>query len=392
MSDNYYDLLGVEPSASRDELRDAYRTRVDELTAAREKKGVSESQLQDNRAEVARVRAAWNVLSDPFQRQRYDAQVTADDGAPRDGDGANGVEIVDDDAGNEVQLTGWRRLMAPPPPKQSSGSGAGGKQPPPRGAARQPTIPLPPGMQIAQSKARGMALLFDLAVVLVILYAVQFVVPNLIQADYKDKVDQIQSVDKASSAQDDIKDAKKSISDANQAIAKAQDSGTSQDVSDAQDDKKSAQQDLQDARKSFNDAQQDFNDKQASQDLPKTGLPTSTTKLDDISSQLSDDIRTTQYLTALATLVLALIYLVPITVKTGSTLGMRGRKIKVVRTDGSRAGWYPVFFRFLIPVLIALAVPTLGPIIGLGIVLWGYRDPNGQGVHDKLARTLVVDA
>ncbi|MET0627078.1 MAG: RDD family protein [Acidimicrobiia bacterium] len=389
MSDNYYEMLGVEPNASRDVLRDAYRARVDELTAARDKKGVTESQLQDNRAQVAKVRAAWNVLSDPFQRQRYDAQAAADDTTPHDGDG--GVEIVDDDAGNEVQLTGWRKLMAPPPPKQASGGG-NGKQPPPRGAARESTIPLPPGMQIAPSKTRGMALLFDLAVVLVILYAVQFVVPNLIQSDYKDKVDQIESVDKASTAQDDIKDAKKSINQADQAITKAQDAGKSQAESDAQDDKKSAQQDLQDAQKDFNSAEKDFNEKQRAQNLPQNGLPANTKKLDDISSDLRGDIRTTQYLTALVTLVFALLYLVPITVKTGSTLGMRSRKIKVVRTDGSRAGWYPVFARFVVPVVIALAIPTLGPIIGLGIVLWGYRDPNGQGVHDKLARTLVVDA
>jgi curved DNA-binding protein CbpA len=393
VSDNYYDMLGVEPNASRDVLRDAYRARVDELTAARDKKGVTESQLQDNRAQVAKVRAAWNVLSDPFQRQRYDAQATAADGTPNDGDG--GVEIVGDDAGDagtEVQLTGWRKLMAPPPPKQASGSAGGGKQPPPRGAARQPTIPLPPGTQIAQSKTRGMALLFDLAVVLVILYAVQFVVPNLIQSDYKDKVDQIESVDKAATAQDDIKDAKKSINEADAAITKAQDDGKSQAESDAQDDKKNAQQDLQDAQRNFNSAEKDFDEKQSAQNLPQNGLPANTNKLDDISSDLRGDIRTTQYITALVTLIFALVYLVPITVMTGSTLGMRSRKIKVVRTDGSRAGWYPVFVRFLIPIVIALAIPTLGPIVGLGVVLWGYRDPNGQGVHDKLARTLVVDA
>ena len=75
----------------------------------------------------------------------------------------------------------------------------------------------------------------------------------------------------------------------------------------------------------------------------------------------------------------------PITAITGHTLGMRGRKIKVVRVDGSQIGWYPAFARFLIPILIALAIPTIGPIIGIGLVLWGYRDPNGQGIHDKLA-------
>ena len=67
--DSYYELLGVEPSASRDELRSAYRSRVEKLEAAREGKGVTESSLQANREETARVRAAWNVLSDPFQRQ-----------------------------------------------------------------------------------------------------------------------------------------------------------------------------------------------------------------------------------------------------------------------------------------------------------------------------------
>jgi curved DNA-binding protein CbpA len=57
-NDNYYEELGVEPGASRDELREAHRHRVADLEAAREKKGVSESQLQANRDEVARVRAA----------------------------------------------------------------------------------------------------------------------------------------------------------------------------------------------------------------------------------------------------------------------------------------------------------------------------------------------
>ena len=78
MTDNYYEELGVEPGASRDELREAHRQRVSDLEAARDKKGVTESQLQANRDEVARVRAAWNVLSDPFQRQRYDAQLGAE--------------------------------------------------------------------------------------------------------------------------------------------------------------------------------------------------------------------------------------------------------------------------------------------------------------------------
>ena len=52
--DNYYEELGVEPGASRDEIREAHRQRVSDLEAAREKKGVTESQLQANREQVAR--------------------------------------------------------------------------------------------------------------------------------------------------------------------------------------------------------------------------------------------------------------------------------------------------------------------------------------------------
>src|SRR6185503_8319440 len=118
MTDNYYEELGVEPGASRDELREAHRQRVSDLEAAREKKGVSESQLQANRDEVARVRAAWNVLSDPFQRQRYDAQLGAES------EPSGEVELVDDDgatASTGAELTGWRKLLAPPPPKQPTG-------------------------------------------------------------------------------------------------------------------------------------------------------------------------------------------------------------------------------------------------------------------------------
>jgi curved DNA-binding protein CbpA len=397
VSENYYDVLGVDANASRDELRDAYRAKVDDLTAARDKKGVSESQLQANRAQVAEVRSAWNVLSDPFQRSRYDERVSGA-GASDGGD----VELVDDDADAhgepEVQLTGWRKMMAPPPKpsaKSSAGAkgGSGGSKdtPPPRGR-REPTVVLPEGMRIAQPKARGMALLFDLAVVLVILYAVQFLVPPLLQSDYKDIQSQVTAVDSASSAQGNINDANAAIKKADTAIAKAQDSGKSGDLKSAQSDLKSAQSDLKSAQGDFKDAQKTFNEKQQNMNKDASGLPHSTKQLDTLSTKLNDDIKTTGYITALFTLVLSLLYLVPITAITGHTLGMRGRKIKVVRVDGTQIGWYPAFARFVIPILIALAIPTLGPVIGIGLVLWGYRDPNGQGIHDKLARTLVVDA
>jgi uncharacterized RDD family membrane protein YckC len=394
MSDdaNYYDALGADPDASRDELRAAYRDRISELEAARERKGATEAQLQQNRRDVAAVRAAWNVLSDPFQRKRYDEQIGDVQSNGSRGGGGDDVEVVDDsDTGErqEVQLTGWRRLMAPPP-KPAPKAGAGGdNQPPPRRPLREPTIPLPAGMRIAEPRARGMALLFDFAIVLAIYWLVLLVVPGVVNSDYQAKFDNANHFSKLHDAQVDIDDAQKAIADANSAADKAT---TASERQSAADDLKSAQSDLKDARKDFNDAKKDvdkqFEDELAAAQKPNGGY--NADKLQKTADTLSDDIRGAQYVAYVVVLVLALLYLVPATAITGRTLGMRGRKIRVVRADGSPVGWYGAFTRFFVPILVALAIPTLGPVLGLGIVLWGYRDPNGQGVHDKLARTLVV--
>jgi uncharacterized RDD family membrane protein YckC len=387
--DSYYDDLGVTPTASRAELKAAYQERIAELEAARAKKGVSDAQLQGNREEAARVRAAWNVLADPFQRSRYDERIgtVSTNGDASNGDGGD-VEIVDDDEPAEApatQLTGWRKFMAPPPPKKpAAATGAGnGKQPPPARPVKQPTIPIPAGMKLADSRSRGMALLFDFAVVLVIYWLVLLVVPGVINSHYQDKVDSINHLNSLHDAQSSIDDANKATADANKAITKAQNNNNSGDLKSAQSDKASAQQDLKSAQSDFN---------KAAKDVQKDGLPVkhNADAIQKQADKLGNDIRGAQYGAYLVVLVLALLYLVPATVITGHTLGMRGRKIRVVRVDGSRVGWYGAFTRFAIPIILALAIPTIGPLVGLGIVLWGYRDANGQGIHDKLARTLVV--
>jgi uncharacterized RDD family membrane protein YckC len=377
MSENYYEELGVEPGASRDELRDAHRQRVADLEAARERKGITESQLQANRDEVARVRAAWNVLSDPFQRQRYDAKLQHGPGEE--------VEIVDDDdpgpqAGTGTQLTGWRKLLAPPPPKGGTGSGGGGnangngkggQQAGNRRPRPEPTVELPAGMRLAEPRVRGMALLFDISILIVIFFAVSLVLPRLIQSDYTDIQDRISKVNDLHDARQSLNDAQKSVDDAKSASAT-----------------KSAQSDLKSAQKDYKSAQKDAKDA----GVPAARLDDTPKQLDTYSNKLSDDIRTTGYIVSGTTLVLGLAYLVPITARKGYTLGMRGRKLRVVRVDGSPCGWYPAFTRFALPLLLAIAIPSLGPVLGLGMVGWGYFDRNGQGLHDKLARTLVVDA
>jgi uncharacterized RDD family membrane protein YckC len=383
MSDDetYYDALGVGPDASRDELKSAYQDRVAELEAAREGKNVSEAALQTNREEVARVRAAWNVLADPFQRSRYDDQLTASngDGEDHDGDDDSDVEVVDDDR-PQAQLTGWRKWMAPPPPKPKAKAGSAGNGAPPARRPKEPTLELPRGMRIAEPRARGMATLFDVAVVLIIYWAVLLVVPGVINSDYKAKVDQI-------GWYNNLHDAQTKINDANTSIKNAQKSIDNPANANAQ---KTAESDLKSAQSDLKSAQKDFNTN--AQKLENAGLPVphNTDKIQQQADNLSSDIRPAQYLSYLVVLVLALLYLVPLTAITGRTLGMRGRKVRVVKTDGTPVGWYGAFVRFLVPILLALAIPTLGPLLGLGMVLWAFRDANGQGIHDKLAKTVIV--
>jgi hypothetical protein len=61
----YYDLLGVEPDASADDIQRAYR-----LLALRHHPDVAPDADQ---AVMAAINGAWAVLSDPARRRAYDA-------------------------------------------------------------------------------------------------------------------------------------------------------------------------------------------------------------------------------------------------------------------------------------------------------------------------------
>ena len=77
MSESHYELIGVESDASKDEIRSAYRERIEELRGKAEK-GRSDQVRDGARAETARLNAAWQVLADPVQRQRYDSELSGD--------------------------------------------------------------------------------------------------------------------------------------------------------------------------------------------------------------------------------------------------------------------------------------------------------------------------
>jgi curved DNA-binding protein CbpA len=385
MSENYYEELGVEPGASRDEIREAHQARVADLESAREKKGVTDSQLQQNREAVARVRKAWNVLSDPYQRGRYDQKIAAPVSADSGVEG--GVELADVDEPSErpgVELTGWRKFMAPPPPKQTGAKN--GKEPASSRRPRpEPTIALPGGMQLAESRNRGMAMLFDIAVILIVYTGVSFLLPGLVQSDYKSITTQIDKVNNLHDARTSIDDAQSSLKSAKTTAATAS----------ANKDLKSAQQAFTKAQTAAKKAGASVAPESASSLQKPSDQPTAKA-LQKQADNLAEKIKGTQIISTVVVLLLALLYLVPVSVRTGRTFGMRNRKIRIVRVDGSPLTWTASVLRFGVPLAVALLgliyVGTLAPLIGLAIVGWCFFDRNRQGFHDKLAKTVIVDA
>lgn len=350
---DHYELLGVEPDASKDEIRAAYRSEIESADSSR-------------RAELNR---AWNVLSDPIQRQRYDASLGTDDGE----------DIEDDEEAAPVparRLTGARRGAqvdraddGPGRPGSNGRADDGGgnrRVPPP------PTIEFPEGMVVADAKTRSMAMVFDVSVLLVIFLIVQFLGVQLIQNQYPKETHRVDAltkqVDKADKAKSKADDAK---SKADDNLASVKKNGSSETVAEA----RSAA---------------------AKADAKAKAADKTSTKLNDELTKAQDKLRPMYLLLTAAVIVFALLYTVPMSARTGQTFGKRMRKVRLVKVDGSDPGWGASLIHYGIPIVITLALSGfLGPlalVLGLGAVLWNIRDRNRQGVHDKLAKTLVVEA
>jgi uncharacterized RDD family membrane protein YckC len=128
MTESHYELLGVEPDASKEEIRTAYRDRLEQLRGKVEK-GRSDQARNGARAETARLNAAWQVLSDPFQRQRYDAEIaTGEVTQPEEGE-----------AEEEAAATAPARRRRFFEPREQPEGGERG----PRGRERRPPVGVP---------------------------------------------------------------------------------------------------------------------------------------------------------------------------------------------------------------------------------------------------------
>jgi hypothetical protein len=146
MSETHYETLGVEPDASRDEIRAAYRARVEELDPE-----TWPGAAEERRDRAAAVNRAWNVLSDPFQKERYDADL--DRGA---------LDLTGDDDGEPVKGV----VVTDRPPRP------GGR----------PSI-TPTGLPLATSRARINALSVDVLVILVLVFGLNFLAGTLFAVD-----------------------------------------------------------------------------------------------------------------------------------------------------------------------------------------------------------------
>ncbi|MGZ8751397.1 MAG: RDD family protein [Acidimicrobiia bacterium] len=315
MSDTHYETLGVSPDASRDEIRDAYRARVSELEPETWKGDASE-----RRDRAASVNKAWNVLSDPFQKERYDSGI--DDSIA----GVDDVDVIDADA-----TTGEGG-------KPARGNASAVVS---RGTARAKVTPT--GLAIAPTRARINALSVDVLVILVLLFALNFVAGAL----FSNPAVQVTINDKIVSTTE-IKDRDPSTvraAERSDAVAEWE-------------------KDNPDARKD-----------------PKVEVD----EVDVVPGNVT-------LLFQLITLVVALLYTVVPSARTGQTLGKRIFKVKLVSVDGNDAGWAQCLLHYGVPIAIAIALALLGAVVAIGMVVWSIWDKNGQSINDKIAKTFVVEA
>jgi uncharacterized RDD family membrane protein YckC len=131
--DTHYELLGVDADAPKDDIRAAYQDKLANVRAARTKeegtKRPSEEVLRTARDEEARLRSAWQVLSDPIQRGRYDERAGVNGGSTAEVDEDDDEDQPESDDGvdapepTRTTITGKprQRREPPPPPPMAEG-------------------------------------------------------------------------------------------------------------------------------------------------------------------------------------------------------------------------------------------------------------------------------
>ena len=324
--DDYYELLGVDEDAPVDDIRSAYRDK---------KAAVDTSAGDDAKSDVAKLNKAWNVLSDPYQRGRYDQQrnTTSDDDEYDD-------DEYEDDEEEAAPVARSRSRAA-----ERAESRRNARQP------AKPTVTLPAGMQFATMKQRLLAMSIDLLILIGLFFVGSIVVlPALEKSQHPEAYNRAKELVKTEipAAEDKTSAAEKKAKTDTSATAK-------QAVTDAKAEEKQLKDELTKQNKVL---------------LPLQNLMTAAI-----------------FLVALLILVLPSLF-------GRQTLGKETQHIRVIRVDGSPARFGDALRRYGTLVLGGFALSLLlGPTGGLVAIfvatLW-TRNPNQQGLHDRLAKTLVV--
>ncbi len=185
--DDYYELLGVDEDAPVDDIRSAYRDK---------KAAVDTSANDEAKSDVAKLNKAWNVLSDPYQRGRYDQQRTEGD------DSDDEYEDDDDDAPVVVR-------------KPSSRANDRAERRNKNREPAKPTIALPAGVHFPTMRQRLVAMGIDLLILIGLFFAGSIVIlPSLEKSQHREAYETARELVKTEipKAQDATSAAKKAAS------------------------------------------------------------------------------------------------------------------------------------------------------------------------------------
>lgn len=353
----HYEVVGVAPDASKEDIRSAYRDRLEELA---EEVGTSD----DARAETARLNGAWQVLSDPYQRERYDASVGIDAAA----------EGATDDA--ETAEEGEGRAPARRDPRARGRTRPGDDSVPPRVSLfstdpeeAPPTWPT--GFHPPPPRARVIAMVIDLVVLFVLTIGVQTAGGRIIDNVYREQTDDLDVLDETVDDAEDVRDrAEDRADEAREDAERAERQGDVAAEEEARQRARAADAEAEEAEEEVEQAEDEISD-------------------------LQGELFPGQLAVLGAILGLALLYLVPSSVVSGRTLGKQLLGIRVINADGTRLSLRGALIHYGAPVAFALVFQlVLGQlvvfIVLIGVLTWP-RNANRQGMHDRLAQTLVVD-
>jgi curved DNA-binding protein CbpA len=349
--DDYYEMLGVDEDAPVDDIRAAYR---DKRAAALEIDDGPKNKNKDRDAERARAEAAalnkaWNVLSDPYQRGRYDEQRASGDNDLDDDD----VEDDDGDDAPVARATSTKSTRSDEPMSKANARRAAR-------ATAKPTVSLPEGMHFPTTRRRLTGMGIDLAVLVVIIVASLIIGTQLGKSQHPTEYHDASRLSKTEipAAQKVESAAKKTQS----ALAKSTSATAEQ------------------------------------KDAANKAVTGATNKVKDLNTQLTKDqkvLAPIQLVVSGIAFLLALFVLLVPSLTIGQTLGKRLQHLYVYNVNGSRAGWQELFRRYGSLVFAAYLLSTLlrspvGALIVVFVATMWTRNPNQQGWQDRFAKTLVL--